>query len=115
MSTRSTGDRGEAVAEAFLLDNGWQILDRNPHLRFSEIDILARDGRELVIVEVKAKSSSSFGFAVEQVTATKKRRLARLAELVQQGYNQPVRVDVIAIDDFGKSNQKIVHYKNALE
>lgn len=115
MSNRATGDAGEAMAAAFLVDKGWTILDRNPHLRFSEIDLLARDGQDIVIVEVKVKKSSSHGFAVEQVTPIKKQRLRRLADLVEQAYNQPVRVDVITIDDFGSPSQKITHYPNALE
>lgn len=102
------------MAEAFLVKKGWEILDRNPHLRFSEIDLLARDGKDIVIVEVKVKKSSSHGMAVEQVTPVKKLRLRRLAELVEQAYNSPVRVDVITIDDFA-SNPKITHYINALE
>lgn len=113
MSTRSVGAAGEAMATAFLAAKGWPILDQNLYLRFSEIDILARDGDTLVVVEVKAKKSASHGTAAEQVTTAKKARLRRLAALVEQTYNCPVRVDVIAIDDFG-GKPKLTHYQNAL-
>lgn len=115
MSTRQTGASGEDLAEQFLVNKGFNILGRNMHVRFSEIDILAELCGVMVIIEVKAKRGTGFGAAVEQVTRVKKERLARLADLLQVEYNKPVRVDVIAIDNFGSISPVITHYENALE
>ena len=47
-----TGRRGEELAEAHLRAVGWTILERNVTFRGGELDIVARDGNELVVVEV---------------------------------------------------------------
>ena len=51
------GRRGEDEAAAYLTALGWRILDRNWRCASGEVDIVALDGRELVIVEVKTRSS----------------------------------------------------------
>ena len=114
MSTRSIGNHGEEVAVAFLEKLGWQIVARNAHLGFGEIDILADSGDYLVIVEVKAKKTAYQGYAVEMITAAKKQVLRRLAKMVQTRYNKPVRVDVVAIDNYA-ATPKITHYPFAIE
>lgn len=114
MDTRATGRSGEAVAEAFLVGLGWQILGRNLHFRFGEVDLLADTGSCVVVVEVKAKKSAAQGYAVEMLTRSKQRTLLQLAKMLQARYNKPVRIDVITIDYFGLPEQKVVHYPAAV-
>ena len=73
------GKRGEDLACEELQRRGYAILDRRFRTRCGELDIVARDGRVLVFVEVKARSSSSFGSPFESVTWQKRHRLSRMA------------------------------------
>ena len=115
MNSRSLGSLGESLAEEFIADLGWDIIGRNCHYRFGEVDILADDGSTVIIIEVKAKTSSQFGEAVEMITAGKKRVLIRLAKLIQSQYNRPVRIDVIAINNFGTPTVQVAHYPGAID
>lgn len=114
MHSRGTGNLGEDQAAAFLEGLGWQIVGRNLHYRFGEVDILADSGESLVLVEVKAKKSSLRGFAVEMLTPSKQQVLRKLAKWVELEYNKPVRIDVITIDNFASSNHKLTHYPFAI-
>ncbi|HEX2500149.1 MAG TPA: YraN family protein [Methylomirabilota bacterium] len=77
--TRGLGVAGEAAAARFLERHGLLILARNLRSRLGEIDLLARDGRTLVFVEVKARRGSSGDPPEAAVNARKRARLARLA------------------------------------
>ena len=48
------GDKGEKIAAEYISDRGYEVLDRNYHTRYGEIDLVARDGDDLIFVEVKA-------------------------------------------------------------
>lgn len=76
---RSIGERGEAVAASYMESLGYSILARNYHSRFGEIDIIARDGGDLVFVEVKCRKNADFGTASEAVDFRKRRKLVRTA------------------------------------
>ena len=54
---------------------GLTIVGRNFRTRFGEIDLIARDGRTLVFVEVRMRTSRAFGGAIESITAAKRARL----------------------------------------
>jgi putative endonuclease len=73
------GRYGERLAEAYLRAGGWEILSRNWRCRAGELDIVARDGAALVIVEVKCRSSTSHGTPAEAVHPVKARRIRGLA------------------------------------
>jgi putative endonuclease len=97
------GKHGEQVAVDYLLAHDMQILDRNWRCPDGEIDVVAREGRTLVIVEVKTRSGRTHGTAFEAVTEAKVARLRRLAGrwLGEQGEGfDAVRIDVIALERF---------------
>ncbi|MFL6138013.1 MAG: YraN family protein [Frankiaceae bacterium] len=75
----AVGRFGEDVAAEFLQRAGLRIVQRNWRCREGELDIVARDGDELVFCEVKARSGNGFGSPVEAVTPAKVRRLRLLA------------------------------------
>jgi putative endonuclease len=104
LDRQSFGKHGEDLAARELRRRGYEILARRYRTRFGEIDIVARDGRAIVFVEVKARRSSRYGRAAEAVTASKQRRLAAMAldYLVWSDHlTDPCRFDVVSIDDFG--------------
>jgi putative endonuclease len=93
------GAWGENEATHFLMESGLKIIDRNFRTREGEIDIVAEDGKTLVFVEVKTRSSLSKGFPEEAVTSTKMAHLFIAAEKYMQINPQydDWRIDVIAI------------------
>ncbi|GLW04929.1 UPF0102 protein [Microtetraspora sp. NBRC 13810] len=99
------GRTGEQVAVEFLRARGMQILDRNWRCREGEIDVVARDGRALVMVEVKTRSGRTHGTALEAVSRAKLARLHVLAgrwlAAGGRGRFEAVRFDVVALERFG--------------
>ncbi len=77
---RSVGKRGEEEAARFLQKRGFAILDRNVRTRFGEIDLVARDGKVLVFVEVKALRERGGDPPQAAVGQSKQRRLGQLAQ-----------------------------------
>lgn len=76
---RVLGNSGECIAEEYLARQGIRTIERNARTRFGEIDLVCRDARGYVFVEVKTRSERSFVAAAEAATAAKVRRLTRLA------------------------------------
>ncbi|MGC5012608.1 YraN family protein [Streptosporangium sp. DT93] len=104
MAAKDTlGRHGEQIAVNYLLAHDLQILDRNWRCREGEIDVVAREGRTLVAVEVKTRSGRSHGTAFEAVTDAKIARLRRLAGRWLAGRHEgfdAIRVDVVALERF---------------
>ena len=98
------GRQGEDLAVAYVRGQGMLILDRNwrpqgVNIR-GELDVVARDGDTLVIIEVKTRRSVAFGAPVEAVTKRKLRSLRSLALawLDQRSIHAPaMRFDVVAV------------------
>lgn len=100
------GAAGEQWAARWYERAGYQILDRNWRCDIGEIDLVCRRGRTLVVCEVKVRSTGRYGVAAEAVTATKQRRLRRLAVrwLAAHPYRpayDAVRFDVAAVGPRG--------------
>lgn len=109
----SNGDRGRAGEEraaAFLQRSGYEVVRRNLRLPGGEIDIVCRDGRTLVFVEVKLRTGTGFGSALGAVDARKRATLRRLAADYVQivAPNAHVRFDVVAVD-----GERMTLHKNA--
>ena len=69
------GDWGEDAAGEFLERRGFRILERKYRCKWGEVDLVARDGPDLVFVEVRTRRSQSYGAVGESITAAKARRL----------------------------------------
>lgn len=94
------GRRGEAIAAGYLADAGMRVVERNWRCPQGEIDIIVRDGDELVFVEVKTRSSTAFGHPLEAITSRKLARLRRLATTwcaEHPGPHDRVRIDAVAV------------------
>jgi putative transposase len=97
---RQLGDHGEDLAAAALRKQGYKILERNYTTPLGEIDLIARQGKTLVVVEVKTRKSTRFGSPQEAVSAAKQAKLRRLADYYLKDKrltDTPVRFDVVAI------------------
>jgi putative endonuclease len=105
---RQLGDHGEDLAAAALKQQGYKILERNYVTPLGEIDLIARQGKVLVVVEVKTRKSTRFGSPQEGVSATKQGRLRRLADYYLKAKRltgSPVRFDVVAVTMTGDDPQ----------
>jgi len=96
-----TGRRAEDLAAKELKKRGYRIIDRNIVLQCGEIDILANDGENLVIVEVKSLKNPKEGFTPSvHLNKAKRKRLVRLAaELTRKKKLRglPVRFDLVSV------------------
>ncbi|MEJ9079269.1 YraN family protein [Gordonia malaquae] len=94
------GRLGEDVAAEYISGLGWQVLARNWRTRYGELDLIAADGRTLIIVEVKTRASRTFVDPVAAVTPQKLRtmRLVTRQWLAEQSEFWPViRFDIVSI------------------
>lgn len=94
------GSWGEDIAEKYLKKKGYLIVGRNFRCRLGEIDIIARDGAELVFIEVKTRQNQSYGLPCEAINAAKVRHIIRTAAyyMTVHAMEYPdVRLDVIEI------------------
>jgi putative transposase len=105
---RQLGDHGEDLAAAALKKQGYKILERNYVTPLGEIDLIARQGKTVVVVEVKTRKSFQFGSPQEAVSVTKQQRLRRLADYYLKDKRlagMPVRFDVVAVTLAGDEPQ----------
>ncbi len=111
---RRKGNDGEVLAAEYLVKQGFEILDRQYLTRLGEIDLVARDGDEIVFVEVKARFGLDFGHPEEAVTPSKLRKIANTAQLYirQKGMiDVSFRIDVVAVR-LDMNPPEIVHLEN---
>jgi putative endonuclease len=100
-TTKQIGDAGEAAAAEHLVAQGLKVLARNFRVKGGEIDIVCRDGADIVFVEVRRRSLSSadFGGAGASITVAKQKRLILAARhwLARHG-DSSCRFDCVLID-----------------
>lgn len=95
------GQRAEALARTHLQDHGLKFVCANFRTPFGELDLVMRDGENLVFVEVRYRRSAAFGGAGASVDRRKQLRLCRSAQYYLRGAGAdaqaPCRFDVVAI------------------
>ena len=93
------GAKGEKLVVSYLKKQGCKILERNYRTPFGEADIIAQDGEEIAFIEVKTRTSDSYGQPSEAVGADKQRRYRRIAECFwkQTGKEPNARFDVAEV------------------
>jgi putative endonuclease len=99
----SIGHNAEQLAKQYLIDNSLQFLEQNYKAKVSEIDLIMLDKEQLVFVEVKFRSTNTYGCAAEYFTFKKRKRLERAISyyLLQRKlsiHHTNLRIDVVAID-----------------
>ena len=94
------GAKGERLALQFLRQKGYKIISKNFSCRFGEIDIIARQRKTTVFIEVKTRTSRNFGLPQEAVGREKTKHLLRCAQFYINNYANPeaeFRFDLVAI------------------
>lgn len=99
---KDPGRRGEDLARRFLQARGYIVVARNYRLPSgaAEADLIAWDGDELVIVEVKTRRTDAYGPPERAIDAQKKRHLARVARAYARKARvewSKVRCDVVTV------------------
>ena len=109
------GKKGEQIAVLYLKRQGYQILERNWFYDHKEIDIIARQGDEIVIVEVKTREGDYFEEPWEAVSTKKIRNLVEVAEvwLIRKEIDLETRFDVISIIFSDDINYELKHFPGA--
>jgi putative endonuclease len=109
------GRRGEQLAVDHLLRKGYRVLKRNFHTRRGEIDIIARQGDQIVFVEVKTARGKAYGSPRDWVDVRKQARVIHAAVVylaLQRIQDTDCRFDVIAIEMY-RSKPRLIHIINA--
>lgn len=119
-NTESKGKSGEDLAARYLESIGYEIVARNFHSRYGEIDIIAKNAEYIAYVEVKTRSIGSYGLPREAVTVQKQQKIIKTAYAfeAQHQYDLQPRFDVIEIYLKPKNEfapQKLTHIKGAFE
>lgn len=100
MNLGSTGSAGEDYATEFLSQKGYEIITRNYHSRYGEIDIICKYDRYIVFVEVKTRGRTAIATGREAVNPSKQRKILKTALLYLSVNNiaelQP-RFDIVEI------------------
>ena len=109
------GRRSERMAAEYLKQRGYAILERNYRVGHKEVDLIARRGRLVAFIEVKARAGAGCGHPLEAITWSKRREVAYVARvwIAANGRSDLVyRFDAIAIIWSGNS-PLIEHVPNA--
>jgi putative endonuclease len=104
VARRRTGEIAEELVARRLAAAGWEIVERNARTRHGEIDIVARDGRALVFIEVKgARAGTAFGpeKPILAIGPRKQRQVRRLATAWMAERRELPRYDEIRFDAVG--------------
>jgi putative endonuclease len=111
------GQRGENVAARYLRNLGYTIIVRNFRCNLGEIDIVAKDGKTLVFVEVKTRTADE-PTPEDQVNSPKRHQITKAAKLYLSRYGipqPPARFDVVAIIWPDGREPQIRHTPHAFE
>jgi putative endonuclease len=101
---KQAGENAELNAKNYLETQGLTFLEKNFRVPLGEIDLIFKDGQQLVFVEVKYRASADHGHAAEYFTASKRSKMNKAIMCYLQKHqlnlhHTNLRIDVIAIDN----------------
>lgn len=119
MNRKEIGKLGEDLACNYLLQKKNEILERNYHCRFGEVDIIARDVNKcLIFFEVKTRTNRKYGPGFEAVDYYKQQKLIKTVYFYlneKKIKSDNFRIDVLSIDlDLNKRKGRVAHFKYAV-
>lgn len=111
------GKLGEDIATNYLIEKGYIILDRNFECRQGEIDIIAKDEKEIVFIEVKTRTSNKYGTPSEAVNKIKQKHMLQSMKYylyIKNLSQEFIRIDVIEVY-INVNIVEVNHIKQAFE
>jgi len=114
-SSTDTGKKGEELAKTYLEKQGYAIVEQNWRTRYGEIDLVAKKGDLLVVVEVRTRVGEQFGMPEETLNFQKRKQIFRNATAYlakSRGFNR-CRIDAVCVV-LGENRElkRIAHYEN---
>ena len=116
MNTRKFGIIGEKIAQDYLKNKGYEIIETNFYTKKGEIDIVSKKDNYIVFVEIKTRNNLEYGTPAMAVNFTKKMHIKNSAKIyihMNNLYGCNVRFDVIEII-IKNGKCKINHIKNIM-
>jgi len=108
------GKWGEIAASEYLKERGYEIVAGNVRTPYGEIDLIAKKGDLLIFVEVKSRTSKTYGPPEVAVTPRKQQHMVSCAEYyAQQNEIDHWQIDVIAVEQV-VGRTEITHFQNAI-
>ncbi len=114
---RNLGPKGEKIAEEYLIQQGYSIIETNYENDIGEIDIIAKDDDEYCFIEVKTRDNDAAGSPLEAITPDKQYRLHKTAlRYIQKHdlFDEYARFDVVGIT-LSEAEPHIELIKNAFD
>lgn len=115
---KDVGNWGEKIASNYLISNGYRILEQNFYTRYGEIDIIASKDDSIIFVEVKTRTTETFGKPEEAITEKKTENLINTALLFLQEHPEcedDWQIDIITIEGtYLSKSPRITQFKNAI-
>ena len=114
MNQNNAGLEAEKLAATFLAERGLKLVMQNYHCRYGEIDLIMKEGKTLVFVEVRLRTNTQFGDAGSSITPQKQQKLILTAQhYLQQHIESACRFDAILMN---KANLDGIEWvRNAFE
>lgn len=101
MYRRNIGKTGEQIARRYFISRGCVILDQNIYYREGEIDLIIRDGEEIVFVEVKTRTSLEHGWGREAMTSLKREHMRSAIDKYLSDHHElnsvEIRADLVEV------------------
>ena len=112
------GKKGEDIALSYLTEKGYELVARNYRFsRYGELDLVMRDGKYLVFIEVRTKKNKLYGSPLETIDYDKRRQIEKMAQLflVKEKLSQDTfcRFDAVGIILSDNSEPEIEHIQDA--
>lgn len=112
---KKLGAWGETLASEYLSKKGYNLLEKNYHSRFGEIDLIMKNGDLLVAVEVKTRKSSTFGIAEDSITRKKYQAIQSTMFVYFESHpdqGPEWQLDVLVIEADSAKPPSVIHYEN---
>jgi len=117
---KDLGDVGEKIAEKYLRNKGYKILDKNfRYSKFGELDIIAQKGNDIIFFEVKTRKKTGLSefLPEDNITFDKQKKLIKLAQIYlskSRLLDNSWQIDILAIEIYRDGSYDIRHTENAV-
>ncbi|KKP88682.1 MAG: hypothetical protein UR93_C0010G0003 [Berkelbacteria bacterium GW2011_GWA2_35_9] len=119
MFRKKLGGQGEKHALGYLQKKGYQLITQNYYNYIGEIDLIMRDKKTIVFVEVKTKTELEFGNPLEMIDTRKQKKLLQCIKAYLHKndlFEADVRIDAVSVVvDIWGNKLRIEHIENAVE
>jgi putative endonuclease len=109
MQTKAIGTIAEEAAKDFLCRNQLNFIEKNYHCRQGEIDLIMKEGKLLVFIEVRYRKSKQYGTGIDSITKEKQRRIITAARHYLHRHNLTetvsCRFDIIGVEPAQKNHK----------